>query len=335
MTESSPELRDPACHRFRFSLRALLAAVTLAAVFCSVGVCTGWLVATGVATVVLLGAAVGGAVGKSRRRALQGMLVGMLVGLLAALVGLLVITVTLAQEGLSHVNDEQRPPRDISAPRSAAELLRQVQTLIPSAQGLSERAPLKDIVAGHYERNFESGDDLYLFPDQTYLYLEWMDILPYKIYDRGTWDYREGFVILKTDGAIAGGREPRDAVYLPLVATIPEPFRYYGGEKKECKLLLGVHWELPSLFENYSPTGSLSVEQFLALDGCFQTGAISASDVATIQEDLYARCAPDFDWMQWRRRIIQHAMASALLLAIAAVGWLGSRKAKTLPDSGA
>ena len=51
---------------------------------------------------------------------------------------------------------------------------------------------------------FLSGNDLYLFPDGTYIYCEWADIQPTTIYDRGKWTFRNGFVGLTSDAEITG-----------------------------------------------------------------------------------------------------------------------------------
>ena len=47
-----------------------------------------------------------------------------------------------------------------------------------------------------------SGDDLYLFPDGTYIYDEWADIEPTTIRDKGKWTILQGFVQLTSDAEI-------------------------------------------------------------------------------------------------------------------------------------
>lgn len=47
-----------------------------------------------------------------------------------------------------------------------------------------------------------SGDDLYLFPDGTYIYYEWADIQPLTIYDKGQWTFTNGAVELKSDADV-------------------------------------------------------------------------------------------------------------------------------------
>lgn len=63
-------------------------------------------------------------------------------------------------------------------------------------------------VAGHYSSNPDelrkqvvplSGDDLYLFPDGRYLYLEWSDVPPTTIRDKGKWAVSQSEVTLTSD----------------------------------------------------------------------------------------------------------------------------------------
>jgi hypothetical protein len=54
---------------------------------------------------------------------------------------------------------------------------------------------------------FLSGEELYLFPDGSYLYCEWADITPKTIYDKGKWVARNGIVEFVSDSDIAW--EPR------------------------------------------------------------------------------------------------------------------------------
>jgi hypothetical protein len=66
-------------------------------------------------------------------------------------------------------------------------------------------------LAGHYTTasselrkqvgGFLSGENLYLFADQTYVYCEWGDIEPLTLYDSGTWAVASGQVTLRSDPA--------------------------------------------------------------------------------------------------------------------------------------
>lgn len=82
-----------------------------------------------------------------------------------------------------------------------------------------------------------SGDELYLFPDRTYIYCEWADIQPLTIYDKGQWTFENGAVELKSD---------------PDVTWDPVADRAYVAVRRRSKkneiLLVGVHSDL-SRFE--------------------------------------------------------------------------------------
>jgi hypothetical protein len=43
------------------------------------------------------------------------------------------------------------------------------------------------------------GNNLYLFPDRTYIYCEWANIMPKTIFDKGTWTFATGMIELKSD----------------------------------------------------------------------------------------------------------------------------------------
>jgi hypothetical protein len=47
-----------------------------------------------------------------------------------------------------------------------------------------------------------SGDDLYLFPDGTYIYCEWADIEPLTVRDKGAWKLADGLVVLTSDSNV-------------------------------------------------------------------------------------------------------------------------------------
>ena len=48
-----------------------------------------------------------------------------------------------------------------------------------------------------------SGDVLYVFPDNTYVYCEWADIMPTTVFDKGTWDISDGVLKLTSSPEIA------------------------------------------------------------------------------------------------------------------------------------
>lgn len=74
--------------------------------------------------------------------------------------------------------------------------------------------PVRDLtteaVVGHYSSPYElrqrvvplSGNDLYLFPDGTYIYCSWSDIPPTAIQDKGTWNLSGDELTLTSDPEI-------------------------------------------------------------------------------------------------------------------------------------
>jgi len=79
-----------------------------------------------------------------------------------------------------------------------------------------------------------SGDDLYIFPDQTYIYCEWADISPTTIIDKGTWSFSGSVLELKSDPEITWGTRLERRL---LVVRRP-------SHTKEI-LLMGIEEELP------------------------------------------------------------------------------------------
>jgi len=47
-----------------------------------------------------------------------------------------------------------------------------------------------------------SQDTLYIFPDKTYIYCEWLDIMPTTVVDKGIWSLTDGILELKSDPEI-------------------------------------------------------------------------------------------------------------------------------------
>src|SRR5207244_12814222 len=81
-----------------------------------------------------------------------------------------------------------------------------------------------------------SGDDLYLFPDGTYIYCVWADIEPLTVRDKGAWKLADGVVVMTSD---------RDVPWDPGVA------RYYVAVHRRVRspeiLAVGVRMDLARL----------------------------------------------------------------------------------------
>jgi len=104
-------------------------------------------------------------------------------------------------------------------------------------------------VAGHYASGSEemrkravllSGEDLYLFPDGTYIHLQWCDIPPVVIDDTGTWVVSNGLVKLRSHPEVTW-RNIVQREYLVL--------RHDFGSSKPI-LLIGISSDIPYFEKN-------------------------------------------------------------------------------------
>jgi hypothetical protein len=94
-----------------------------------------------------------------------------------------------------------------------------------------------------------SGNDLYLFPDKTYVYCEWGDILQNTIYDKGSWSFSKGILDLKSDRELPWNTDPdwrflpvhrsshSDEILLVEIESLPY-FEKKAGRDPEFMLLL-------------------------------------------------------------------------------------------------
>jgi hypothetical protein len=137
---------------------------------------------------------------------------------------------------------------------SAGDLVRRIQAKTPVEAIL----PAVE-VAGKYSYPPEeirkragppmSGNDLYLFPDKTYVYCEWGDILPNTIYDKGNWSFSKGILDLKSDLELPWNTDPdwrflvvhrsshADEILLVEIESLPY-FEKKAGRDPEFMLLL-------------------------------------------------------------------------------------------------
>jgi hypothetical protein len=101
----------------------------------------------------------------------------------------------------------------------------------------SESKELRKRIGG-----FLSGDELYLFPDGTYIYCEWADIEPTTVYDKGTWKATGGLVELKSDPEITwdpGKYHRYDRRYAA----------FHRSSRNNEIMLIGVDYALPRFEE--------------------------------------------------------------------------------------
>jgi hypothetical protein len=101
----------------------------------------------------------------------------------------------------------------------------------------SESKELRKRIGG-----FLSGDQLYLFPDGTYIYCEWADIEPTTVHDKGTWKATEGLVELKSDHEVTwdpGKYRQYDRRYAA----------FHRRSRNNEIMLIGVDYALPRFEE--------------------------------------------------------------------------------------
>jgi hypothetical protein len=97
----------------------------------------------------------------------------------------------------------------LASGQSAVSPLVRLRAKIP-VDPVTDLTPLK--IAGQYANPGKelvrriggalSGDVLYIFPDNTYVYCEWADIMPTTVFDKGTWDISDGILKLTSSPEI-------------------------------------------------------------------------------------------------------------------------------------
>lgn len=123
-------------------------------------------------------------------------------------------------------------------------------------RGLKKPVVVARPLAGHYASSFGlTGDDLYLFPEGRYLYLEWGCLEPRTIHDRGWWSVRDGFVELASDGKLPSKDGPRDSRYLALVI----------GNATRSVMLLGAGWDYQYFCRHAAGSGGSGPDFMLTL----------------------------------------------------------------------
>ena len=112
-------------------------------------------------------------------------------------------------------------------PIQSVTIFSEIKHLLPNIKQLSTSALNIENISGYYCTSGSSmkeqmggalsGAELYLFPDNTYIYLRWADIFPLTIYEKGQWNIHNGFIVLDNDGSVSQNEFPKDNEYLPLV----------------------------------------------------------------------------------------------------------------------
>jgi hypothetical protein len=134
---------------------------------------------------------------------------------------------------------------------TSQKILDSIQEKLRSGMQESELKMTNSVTSGHYSDPGASvkervgpglsGSDLYLFPDKTYVYIEWADILPPTIYEKGKWKFENSFIFLEDDGSLTRSEFPTDHIYLPVTILT-------GSLHRE--VLLGYEWSYSHFMEH-------------------------------------------------------------------------------------
>jgi hypothetical protein len=288
----------------QYSLRTLLVVVALVAAICAVGRHVGWFVAAG----ILVTVAVGGTVGRWFTRTDAGVARGAVWGLLLSLVAVLAASAYCVYRGYFHDRGEWRSPLRGSEIRSTPEMVRAAQRAYPGAQRITDTPTIEERLSAHYGSGPGlSGEELYFFPDRTYLFLRWADIFPETICDRGTWKHERGWVVLCTDGA--SDNEPR--LFLPLIAREERLLAADGSDRNELSLFYALEMTWLRDLGEKEQSGTVE-DRFLAV--CLvKKEPIPKGSEAAIRNELYENHAPDE--LRWRQRSGKFGSAAVYLIA--------------------
>src|SRR5690348_14970383 len=96
-----------------------------------------------------------------------------------------------------------------------------------------EALPAEDVVVpGRYGHDgVLAGDGLHLFPDRTYIYVEWGDLLPPTIFDKGTWSVAGARLTLSSDASVTW-KPTLDRDHVPLRREgVPAEVLLFGVER--------------------------------------------------------------------------------------------------------
>ena len=121
-----------------------------------------------------------------------------------------------------------------------------------------------------------SGADLYLFPDRSYFWVEWTDILPPTVFDRGRWQADQANIHLVTGVGVTWKTTNEHEFVAIHRLTHPTEVR-----------LIGTNRQL-KVFERHATDRSADLEFFLLIDSLSREEAFDESKVAQLKLKLLA-----------------------------------------------
>lgn len=159
-------------------------------------------------------------------------------------------------------------------------LVGQIKQYIPHVQSPAIDSNNIDALYGYYddepyrtEMGQISGEQLYLFPDNTYYFLMWTDFISLTIYDKGHWSYENGVLKLNSDQSVKQNDYPKDHDFVTLLDKSDQEehlllmgrsrgFKYFKTNiKNKYGKVDPIILELATL----NKKSSLNLENFLAI----------------------------------------------------------------------
>jgi hypothetical protein len=184
------------------------------------------------------------------------------------------------------------PPAFSEKQTSSEEVVSTLKSYVPAISEASIDSSSANLLFGHYtSKPFTrdmpelSGEEVYLFPDKTFYYLEWADILPLTIYDIGTWDIKDGILEFKSDSIITWkqtSRKTEQRKYVPM---------YYVKNDKKVLLLMGIGWEFPYFCEQVKKDKKYTdYDWMLDINSLNKKEDIGLAEYKKIKEKLFKEC---------------------------------------------
>ena len=210
----------------------------------------------------------------------------------------------------------------LPSPLPPEQKLTNVMAKVRMATVISASETTAEGLAGHYANPGPSinnstfggyalfGRDLYLFPDSTYIYLEWADIMPSTIYGKGTWAVSNSVVHLCDDRAIQASGYGADPSYLALALTNTVLQKVLTNVVPRRVVLLAAGF-LRQPLENGSRHGDREMD--LLVSGLERAKCLRKNETEATRRKLMAEC--------WRPGYFaEHANDRLTNAAAAAVG---------------
>jgi hypothetical protein len=316
--------------RFQYSVKTLLAIITLAAGLCSIGVCTRWYVPVAVMVLAIADGGLGSLITRNRR----GFAWGVFFGLFLSTTLLIRMMIPHFAEGYfprGKARNNSIPPVDS---RMANEIVKSIQTHVPSATSCHQDLKADELLTGFYDNHDSSSlsERLCLFPDKTFLYLlngDGIHDFQGDILDRGTWEFKNGLLYTYSDDAI-----PCDEYYPTNKTCVYIPLKNYPLQKfsrtneKEERFLL---FRIGDNFKVYREAAKRDTSDTLRWEGpekllqwysFTKIKEIKMEDINAIKEDLYANNPPSFDRIAWKQKLWKNGMALMVLVAMTVVAFV-------------